>query len=80
MSKKITVGYRLICPGCDAQTQSAFKAAICPACGQTAVMPPLTDDAFENAAEGDDIKATKPEKKPAQDTANRSADDGGRTF
>jgi hypothetical protein len=80
MAKVIKSGYTLICPGCETQKQSPFKAAICTVCGQTAVMPPLTDGAFEKAADGDDMKATKPEKKPAEDTSNRPADDGGRTF
>jgi hypothetical protein len=73
MAKETPSGYILICPGCGHQFGSAFRANPCAAgCGRIAKAPPLTDGAFESAAEGDDVVVTKPE--------NRPADEGGRAF
>ncbi len=80
MEKEITNGYTLICPGCGAQSTSPSKSVVCVVCGNIAVMPPLSDGAFEGVDETTDTEETKPEKKPATDTANRPAEDGGRSF
>lgn len=80
MAKEKENGYTLICPGCGAEPSSPFRAAICATCGQVAVMPASLDKAFADI-EGDGLKvATKPEKKPARDTKNRSAENGGEVF
>ena len=80
MAKEITNGYTLICPGCGAQITSPSKSVVCVKCGNIAVMPPLSDGAFEDVDETTDTEATKPTKKSATDTKNRPADDGGRSF
>jgi len=80
MAEKKKAGNMLKCPGCGAVKDSIFKSAICPRCGQIAVVPPLTDGAFEKAAEGDDVKVTKPDKKPVENTTDRAPEDGGRVF
>ena len=41
----------LICPNCKKEIEHAHKQAICLDCGNIAVMPPLTDDAFEKIDE-----------------------------
>ncbi len=81
MAKEKQIGYILVCPGCGGQMDSPFQNAICTTCGNVASRVPL-DGAFEDAVEGDVVKKGKaPEKKPAEkDTANRSAEDGGRSF
>jgi hypothetical protein len=44
------------------------------------VRSPL-DSSFEDAAQGDEVVIKKPpKKKVAQDTSNRSAEDGGRAW
>ena len=80
MSKEKKNGFTLKCPGCGGQTTSPFHSAVCTTCGNIATIVPL-DGAFEDAAEGDIvIKGKAPDKMPAEDTAKRTAEDGGRTF
>ncbi len=70
----------LKCPGCGTVRECINRSAICIECGNIAV-PVELDGAFEEAAEGDEIKTRKkPVKKPEADTKNRPAEDGGRTF
>lgn len=68
----------LLCANCGATYESTIKTRIC-SCGHVAGIPPLTDGAFEKAAEGDIVE--KPAKsKPEENTANRPKEDGGRVF
>ena len=80
MAKNAQSGYTLKCPGCGHVVNSPFKSAICVRCGGLALVPPLTDGAFEKVAEGEDGTGTKPETKPAKDTSDRPAESGGRAF
>ena len=80
MAKETQDGYTLKCPGCGNVYQSPFKAVICTACGQIAVEPVLTDGGFEGMIDGDEVKASKPEKKPAENTSKRPPESGGEVF
>lgn len=67
----------LLCPGCKTAIESTLKQQICK-CGSVAVEATVD---FEAAAQGEEVvKAKKPAKKRDEDTSNRPADQGGRSF
>ena len=75
--------YTLQCPACGAVYQHISRSKICTNnnCGNIAVMPPLTDGAFEKAAEGETVEApAKPKEKPVENTTGRPPEKGGEVF
>lgn len=71
----------LKCPGCEGVLERPSISAVCPTCGQIAVVPDLADGAFEKAVEGEEVKAGKQKPKTAsEDTSHRPAEEGGRAF
>ncbi len=69
----------LKCPTCGTLRECINRSAICLKCGGVAVQLEL-DGAFEEAAEGDEVKVPKKQTKKVADTTSRPAESGGRVF
>jgi hypothetical protein len=54
-----------------------FTSEVCVVCGNIAVVPPLTDGAFERVGEDNEPIAFV---KPRTESKDRTPEEGGRTF
>jgi len=67
----------IVCSNCGTQKNSVFTSEVCVVCGNIAVVPPLTDGAFERVGEDNEPIAFV---KPRTESKDRTPEEGGRTF